>query len=38
MDDIEELYHIFPSIKNEIKIVKKVGQGIYLTVCGNKFK
>jgi hypothetical protein len=29
MDDIEELYHLFPKIKNEIKIVKKVGQGTF---------
>lgn len=30
MDDIEELYHLFPSIKNDIKVIKKVGQGILL--------
>ena len=28
MDDIEELYNLFPSIKTEIKVVKKVGQGL----------
>jgi hypothetical protein len=27
MDDIEELYHLFPEIKSQIIIEKKVGQG-----------
>ena len=29
MDDIEELYNLFPAIKTEIKVVKKVGQGFW---------
>ena len=29
MDDIDELYNIFPQIKDKIKIVKKVGQGTF---------
>jgi hypothetical protein len=27
MDDIEELYYLFPQIKENIKVEKKVGQG-----------
>lgn len=27
MDDIQELYHLFPEIKEHIRVVKKVGQG-----------
>ena len=27
MDDIEELYYLFPEIKSQIIIEKKVGQG-----------
>lgn len=27
MNDIQELYHLFPEIKNQIEVEKKVGQG-----------
>ena len=27
MDDIQELYYLFPEIKNQIVVEKKVGQG-----------
>ena len=29
MDDIKELYHLFPDLKENIVIEKKVGQGLY---------
>lgn len=30
MDDIQELYYLFPEIKEHIAVEKKVGQGMYI--------
>jgi cell division control protein 7 len=37
MDDIEELYHLFPEIKQNINIEKKVGQGTFSFVYLGHF-
>lgn len=37
MDDIQELYHLFPEIKEHIRVVKKVGQGTFSFVYLGNF-
>ena len=37
MDDIQELYYLFPEIKEHIKVEKKVGQGSFSFVYMGYF-
>ena len=38
MDDIQELYYLFPKIKENIIVEKKVGQGTFSFVYLGRFK